>query len=357
MYIVSSSRNQVIKKILSEKLSLLFGNFEIVKISGFDIEMSKLFIETHLAGFEMDDSLKRFLIAFTDGNPFYLNHIVKKTKEISSDRMSNYIDTGIMGEAIIDLVYNANGIIHQYLMNFILDLIDTKHKDRHISILAAIANGKNRLPDIAKTLRSKQSEISKDLLQLSQIGFISKNGVFYLIDDSVLEFWLKNVYQKRKTILVDGILNRTELFNSEIRSYIDDFITKSQEAVPARLAELFNSFSNELVQIDSKQQRMPHFTKVEITLSKEDKKNITASFRGKAWVVQAYEEAVKENDIIDYIRNIKFGSHKVANKIIIPLKGIEENAKLLAKELKIAIWDISTLNGLLNIYGKKKVVI
>ncbi len=357
MYIVSSSRNQVIKKILSERLSLLFGNFEIVKISGFDIETSKLFIETRLAGFEMDNSLKRFLIAFTDGNPFYLNHIVKKTREISSERMSNYIDIDIAAEAIIELVYNANGVIHQYLVNFILDLVDTKHKDIYVSILAAIAGGKNRLSDIAKSLRAKQSEISKDLLQLSQIGFISKNGVFYLIDDSVLEFWLKFVYQKRKDILVDGLLNRPELFTAELRSYIDDFVVKSERPIASTVGELLNSFSNELVQIDSKQLRLPHFTKVETIDSKDCRQFIAASFRGKVWVVQPYEDVVQEFDIINYVRNIKSRDYKIANKIIIPLKGIEENAKLLAKELKISIWDISMLNTLLNIYGKKKVVI
>ena len=41
MYIVSSSRNEAIKKIISEKLSLLFGNFEVVKVSNFDIKTSR----------------------------------------------------------------------------------------------------------------------------------------------------------------------------------------------------------------------------------------------------------------------------------------------------------------------------
>ena len=43
MYIVSSSRNQIFKKILSEKLSLLFGNFEIVRVSGFDTRNARSF--------------------------------------------------------------------------------------------------------------------------------------------------------------------------------------------------------------------------------------------------------------------------------------------------------------------------
>lgn len=357
MYIVSSSRNQVIKKILSEKLSLLFGNFEIVKIAGFDANTARLFIDSRLSGFEVDNTLKRFLIAFTDGNPFYLSHMVKKTKEIASDRMSNNIDIDVVCDTAVDLIYNANGVIHQYLLNFILDLIDTKNKDRYISLLASIASGKNRLPEISKALKSKQSEISKALGYLSELGFISKNGVFYRIDDSILEFWLKFVYQKRKDLLVDGILNRLELFKKEISSYISDFVVSLERGTTDKIAELFNSFSNELVQIDSKQLRLPHFTKIDLAESLEGKKFIAASFRGKTWLAQSYEEIVCENDIIDYVRNAKSRDKKCANKIIITLKGIEENAKLLAKELKISIWDLSTLNNLLSIYGKKKIVI
>ena len=357
MYVVSSSRNQVFKKILSEKLSLLFGNFEILKITGFDTESAKKFIEMRLSGFEIDAVLKRFLIAFTGANPFYLNQITKKAKDIAFNRMSSYIDGEIIAQAISDLVYSANGVIHQYLLNYILDLVDTRRKDRCMSILVSIANSRNKLSDISRSIRAKQSETSKDLLELSDIGFISKNGVFYQVDDTVLEFWLKHVYQKRREMLVDGIFNRFELFRSGLKSYIAEFVNESERGVTFKVAELFNSFSNELVGVDSRNLRMPHFTKVEIIPTKESKQLIAATFRGSTWIVQQYEDIVGENNIIDYIRNIKSLDYKISNKIIIPLKGIEENAKLLAKELKISIWGVDTFNNLLNVYGKKRVVL
>ncbi|MDD5174522.1 MAG: ATP-binding protein [Candidatus Omnitrophota bacterium] len=357
MYIVSSSRNQVFKKILSEKLSLLFGNFEIVKVSGFDTEGAKRYIETHVSGFELDAALKRFLIAFTDGNPFYLDHILKRSKEIAHERMTNFIDSDIAVEVIIDLIYNANGVIHQYLLNFLLDLIDTKYKDRYLTILVSIASGRNKLSEISRNIRSKQADVSKDLLELSQLGFIQKSGVFYKIDDVVLAFWLKSVYQRRKEILVDGIFNRNDIFVSEMKRYLSDFLTESEKNTTARIAQLFNEFSNELVQIDARHIKLPHFTKVEVKESLLQKEFIAATFRGSSWLVQAYEEPVRESDIIDYIRNIKSSDYKIANKLIIPLRGMDENAKLLAKELKISIWDLATLNGLLGFYGKIRIVV
>ena len=175
MYIVSSSRNQIFKKILSEKLSLLFGNFEIVKISGFDAPNAKRFIDTRLNGYEIDAILKKFLLAFTDGNPFYLNHLVRKAGQIAGERMSNYIDTGILAKAIAETVYDSSGVIHQYLTNFILDLLDSKRRELYLSILTSIANGRNKLADISKSVKVKQSEISRDLMELCDLGIISKS--------------------------------------------------------------------------------------------------------------------------------------------------------------------------------------
>jgi len=357
MYIVSSSRNQVFKKILSEKLSLLFGNFEIVKISGFDIDNAKKFVDMRLAGFEIDSMLKNFLVVFTDGNPFYLNHIVKKAKEIAGDQMSNYIDINILAKAIIETVFDSSGVIHQYLMNFILDLLDSRYKEKYLSILISIANNRNKLADIAKSARVKQSEVSKDLAQLSDLGLVSKHGIFYKIDDYLLEFWIGKVYEKRKSLLVDGIFNRYELFDSQVKAYIFEFISDSEKDILKRLSELFNSFSNELIQVDSRQLRLPHFTRIEVKTFPEDKKCLAATFRGSTWLIQTYANIVIENDIVEYIRNVKSLEYKISNKIIIALSGIDENAKLLAKELKISVWDILTLNKILSVYGKNKVIV
>jgi len=355
MYIVSSSRSQVFKKILSEKLSLLFGNFEIVRISGFDTRTAKSFVDMRLEGFELDDVLKKFLIIFTEGNPFYLNHLVKKAKEAAAERMSNHIDINIITQALIDTLYDSNGVIHQYLMNFTLDLLDSRSRDRYLSILTSIASGRNKLAQVARTVRIKQADASRDLAHLGDLGLISKNGIFYRIDDPVLAFWVEKVYHKRKKLLVDGIFNRQELFKSQVSSYIEAFINDSEKDIITRLVELFNAFSNEMIQVDSRQLRLPRFTKVETGTFPDGNKYLAATFRGNSWLVRAYHNTVTEADIVDYIRNAKSLSLKLSNKLVMALGGIDENARLLAKELKLSIWDEPALNNLLSAYAKFKV--
>jgi len=118
----------------------------------------------------------------------------------------------------------------------------------------------------------------KALIRLSELGLVSKNGVFYEIDDAMLTFWLKDVYQRRRQLLVDGTFDKMKLFSQEITSYISAFEEVCEMTSSARLAELLNAFSNELVSIESKNIRLPHFTKVEIRNTTDSRQLIAASF-------------------------------------------------------------------------------
>ena len=158
-------------------------------------------------------------------------------------------------------------------------------------------------------------------------------------------------------MLIDGVFDKRGMFLEDIGSYVCGFIKESEMNVVSRIAELFNVFSNDLVQIETKSMRLPHFTKVEVRTFANSQAFIAASFRGNYWIAQVYERPVNENDIINYIKNVKASGCKVSNKVLIAMAGIDENAKLLAKELKISIWDGSVANSLLGSYGMKRMVV
>ena len=357
MYIVSSSRDSAIKKILSEKLSLLFGNFEVVKVSNFDIDTAAGFVDAKLAGFDIDPKMKEFLISLTDANPFYLDKLAAAARRGAEERMSGYVAECDVLEALLKLVYDANGVIHQYLMTYVLSLLDSRQRDGQMAILISIANRERRPADIARRLRIKMGEVSKALDRLVETALISKNGLFYKIDDTMLEFWLKHVYQRRTELLVDGTFNKERIFRKDIASYIASFVEQSSHHYITRLADLFGLFSNELVGFDNKNIRLPHFTKVETRSFADTNRYIACSFRSNYWIIRPYESNVTETDIINYIRNVKTLDCRISSKVIIPLKGIDDNANLLAKELKIVTWGLPSINMLLGFYGRQKIVI
>ena len=74
-YIVTSSSASHAKQIVSEKLHLLFGNFEMIELREFDFITSKNFLLSRLGDFNPAEKTLRFLIGLTDGHPFFLDSI------------------------------------------------------------------------------------------------------------------------------------------------------------------------------------------------------------------------------------------------------------------------------------------
>ena len=111
-------------KILSEKLALLYGNFEIVEVSGFDYKTASSFIGEKLTGVSLTPDWINYLIDFTDGNPFYLDVLAKKINEIAAHREFSENEEMVV-EALTVLLYNTNGTINQYFTNSIMKLLKT----------------------------------------------------------------------------------------------------------------------------------------------------------------------------------------------------------------------------------------
>ena len=80
MYILASSAVNLAQSILAEKLSLLFGNFELIHLKPFDTKTAGEFIDKALANIKIANLYKNFLIQFTGGYPFYLNVIIEHIK-------------------------------------------------------------------------------------------------------------------------------------------------------------------------------------------------------------------------------------------------------------------------------------
>ncbi len=351
MYLISSSRGSVIKKILDEKLSLLFGNFEIVEVKGFDSATTYDFLDKKSEPFLLSDEMKRFLAYFTDGNPFYLENISLAARNIAREKSLSAIDRESVEDAILDLVYSSNGVIGQYLNGFLLELLETKCRESSLAILCSISSGHKKKKDIVKDLKRGYGDISKAIAKLTDLGLVSKMGVFYMVSDKMLEFWLFHVYMKRQGMLVNYIVDKARSYKEDIHSYVTDFISASTRSVFDRVMELFNLFSNELIDMDGKQFMLPQCEKVEARTFDDVTPYISASVKSRIWVCHTCVSPIEESGIAEFIRNIRSLDYAVAKKILIPLNGIEENARLLAKELKIVIWDPETVNTLFRLYG------
>ena len=357
MYIVSSSQINAIKRILSEKLALLYGNFEVIEISGFDGKTARAFLEEKLQNLDMQRSQLDYLIDFTGGNPFYLDVISKKIIEIANSRKLTRADGGLIAEAFTSLIYTTSGTINQYFTNNIMNLIERAMRKECLDILTALALGKNKLKDIAGWFNKKSaSKLSKELERLIELDMVFKNGVFYEVRDRVFKFWLRAVYHEKKTSLVDDIVNRAGDFVKEVEIDAGEYRRQSEQSTLERVGSLFSLFNGETIEIERKKRRLPKFVKIESRKYGKSDGLLAYQAADRYWVCEIFQDTVDEASMLDLIERYYPVREKVAKKVCMALGGIDTNALLLAKEKNVWVWDIDSTNALLGLYKKRNLV-
>ncbi|MDD5633786.1 MAG: ATP-binding protein [Candidatus Omnitrophica bacterium] len=359
MYIVSSSQKNLLRDILSQKLSLLFGNFEVIEVDGFDSQTAKSFVSSKMRDERIEESVKDYLIQITQGNPFYLEAFANRFSEAVKHSGNKYHAKECLLSAFSDLLYESNGILNQYFTNNIHFFLEKRSRKRFIPILLAIANGKNTVKAIQRELGKADPELSVELKSLQEMDLIYPSGIFYKISERLFEYWLKYVYSLKTKSMIDDLDIKFLEFKQLIGDDFDEFSRFSGENVNEIIAGLFKKFNNEKVRIGMKCRIMPKFDKVEVKHVTGNIHAITGKLGGKSWLCYVKQNGIADDRDINDLWTAKrvHDSSSIARKIFIPLKGIEQNAFLLAKEQNIWVWDTQTLNGILRLFSKFELVL
>jgi len=127
--------------------------------------------------------------------------------------------------------------------------------------------------------------------------------------------------------------------------------------LPRRVEDLFKRFRNESVAINEKRFNCPHFAEVGSRTTLGRACPVFARNEKVRWFCQIFETEVLEEDVQRFCSDLKRLRGPVQKKLIIGLKGIDLNAKLLAQEAKIQYLDLKSLNVLLDLYDAPKVVV
>lgn len=350
MYIIASSKPAFARRILSKELSLLFGNFETVELRPFDFKSSVRFLKRRLEGIKVSSVLEKFLAAFTNGHPFYLNIISAKLKELVKEKNSGEISPSLVAEALDFLMFNSQGILNQYFTNRLKDFQDCT------TTLVSIANI-NRSKDVTKYNGLSRKDFTHSLNYLIEEGLVFRNGSFLEFNDHMLGFWLKSVYQRKHLSLTTDIALESKDFQAEIKEKIGEFTSDYQRSYMERIQELFRLFSNEVIEIEQRRHRLPCFSKIYPLVEGENKNYfIAAQDDNKCWISAISEEELSEEKVAMFIQAVKKNSSRNKRKVLIILEGIDINARLLAKQEKIWMWDLESVNLLLKHYRKPPIV-
>ncbi len=355
MFVVTSSRPIRSVPIFREKLSLLFGNFEVIELSPFDFGESNEFIKNRLPKRMMEDDLNRFLIRMTDGHPYYLDLLLNQLEFGSRSFEGGNADLVI--ESFAATLYEIRGMLHQYFQAHLYQLAQGRPWPLYADVLLAISLGHKKFFQIARFLHQKGNEVKKILEKLLASETIGKHGSLFQVPDPLFRFWLNKVYYRQRFLTERSPVAGVQSFKEDVHLAIEESFSEDKKELPKRIEELFSKFRNDVVEFNKRKFKCPHFTEV---LSRPNNGRVFPVFAKNGatrWLCQVLSNPVTEEDVHTFLQDLKRFRGAVHKRLIVGLKGIELNAKLLAQEAKIQYLDLRNLNFLLDLYDKPKLVV
>ncbi|MBU2541188.1 MAG: ATP-binding protein [Candidatus Omnitrophica bacterium] len=363
-FIVASSHVGKARKILSEKLSLLFGNFEVMNIHPLDHTTSKEFISSIIYPFGIADVGNDFLINLTGGFPLYLKLIANELSRLAEKNVFKQIDEHIIATALYNLLSKETGLLNEKFNNTVMKISELKSEHKRTSsvhswkILISIANGFNKSSSLVKNLRKGKPQIQAKLTKLIDQNIISKNSSFFKINDPVFELWLKYVFSKKQYNFNEDELDFKNQFISEIKTLIENFTVESKRNFIDRISEVFEQFKDESIVFERRRWKLTKFNEIRpLSFAGSGiRSGIYGRGAGDLWIAALKQGHVCESDISEFIVECKKFKNKRLKKVLIALGEIDLNAALLAKEEKIQTWNLNHLNLLLRLFGKPKII-
>jgi len=358
LYVVTSSALDRAREIFREKLSLLFGNFEILELAPLGFMEMEQYLATRMPAHRWSLELKKFLFHMTDGEPLYLDLILQRLEQVEIREFPQDVSTSILLDAFCQELFDRRGRIALLFEKRLEQCAHlAKYRGAYVRAILALSHGRHKLIPIAAFIEETVAETQKVLKHLLEDGLVAKTGTLYHIPDFLCRFWLREVFQKRLGLfLPEERILRKHLFD-ELNRVLDLCSRLTEEDLGFRVEALLKEFRNDGIEIDQKKVICPQFSDVVML---KHLPHAIFSFAGRGakgrWLFYLSQEWVGEAEIENVVADAKH-LRNVQRKILIVLGGIDENAKLVAQEAKMQLWDLRQLNALLDIYDLPKIIL
>jgi len=359
LYLFASSHQVAAKKILSEKLSLLFGNFEIIQVEAFDLKTSHGFIGFNLKDLVISEQLRNFLIDFTGGHPLYLHLICKELVALSAIHKQTEVFAPLLSQAVENVLLNPWGVLSRHF-ELILNRLSAGKNQVIPPVFIVLAQGKQKLKELAIAVGSRQNVLNEKLNILIEEDVTAKNGNFYYFKDKLFKYWIKHVFQKRLRIVESTPEQQKQEFHEELSGSIEIFNKNSVSDLSTRIIDLLNCFDNEALSINGRRYKLPVFDEISPAkfrnLSGEAFDILKATSEEGPWFIVLKKDSISETEVQTIVSESKKLKAKGQRYVLISMNELDENTRVKALQEKMWIWNEGEINTLLNIYNKPYII-
>jgi AAA ATPase domain len=360
LYIVASSFPQQTQAILSEKLSLLFGNFEVIGVEPFNFSEAQGLMDHNLKSVKIGRHLKNFIADFTGGHPLYINLLCQELICLSGVYAQPEIYAPIVTQAIENVIFNPWGAISRHFELQMNTLTVGKSAGVVLGLLCAMAGGKHKSSDLCEGLKLKPAQAMGRINALLEINIVERNGNYYHIKDKLFSYWIKYVYHRRLRVIDLEAGRSRKLFKEEINKAFNDFGMVARKDLSVRMADLMHKFDNEAFVLSGRRYKLSAFRDISVLKLRTGAGNyfdaVSAQGQEGTWLVVLKKDPVQENDLNGILEEIKKLNPRPARSVIVSLSGLDENARVRALQEKLWVWDEDQLNCLMHLFDEPIIV-
>ncbi len=361
LYLVASSYEELGQRILAEKLTLLFGNFETVHVDPFDLRQSQEFIAARMGDVNIGVQLKNFLADFTGGRPLYLDIIAHELLNLASIYKQPEVYAPLVTQAVENMVFSRWGALSRHF-ELVIGRVTAGKANRLVAdLLMSMAEGCNRVKDLAGAVGAvKAAAVSQKLSYLVEEDVVEKNGSHYHIKDKLFRYWIKYVFLKRvRSIELEaGRLKKD--FKEEVGCAINDFHATCGKDLSCRVTELLHCFDNDHLNLKGRKYRMPAFRDVRPLKFAERGGSLCDVLQADTdegmWLLVLRKDPLAETDINGVTQELRSRGLKPKRCVIVSLAELDDGVRLRALEERMWVWNETELNSLMNLFDKPYIV-
>ncbi len=353
MFLVASSQPLVARRILREGLNLLFGQFEILELSPLDAPICLKAIRAVWPTAQADPFLEHLLIELAQGYPVYLDLLLQGLMNRRLPEATGFEDRTLL-DLLESLLLEEDGALRQRLELRIRRLAPHRNRRTWIRVLAAVAAGNHRVPQIAHALECSPPQVLGALKVLEPVELVTKQGVFYRVPDRLLQLWMLTAHPiLQGAALADSALARAR-FRDAAWAWIEKIRQEVHRPIEEQIKALLHQWAGELVEIEGRRVLLPAWDRVE-QVPGPGKRPATMAHpsgkTGKGWLVIPWAGPLEEGQAREMVQEISKLPLKVHRKILLGPHPVELNARLILQEARVRLWDLHVLNHLLDLYG------
>lgn len=345
MYLLASSSVAEARRILGERLAVLFGHFEVLEVGPFEWATSVRYLMERADLGALGSEMLMAIADLTEGHPFFLETIARAVRASDAPDGAEPVDRLI--HALEQVLFRPTGVLWQQGYQA-LGQLPERRRAALVPLLLAMADGCHRMSAIAEVTGRSLREVARGVRALVEAGLVVRQGVFCRIPQPLMRVWLKTAYSVGP-VQMDPTQAR-ERFARQIREWLTRSTPRGSQAVLETVAELMRRFRNELVEMGGRRLRFPRLD-VHTLLLPGIPRAVLGRRDKTQWLCVPYPTGVREGDAVTLVQTLRLVSRPWGRRIVIALGGIEVGARLFLQDQRFWVWERQDLNQLLELYG------